>query len=417
MGRSRREEDSQLGPNLRAVREQQKLSLRDIEKTSGLSNGYLSQLERGEVGHPSPTVLRKLAEGYEIELLILLRWAGYLDSEELDLSPNQAVALSTIGDPSTEELRAFQGIFELLRGNRTVASSPVGDDSLPLDEVAQREIAGYARALLLEADALGQRPTPLPDLQAAAELVRIGEVQITPTDKAELSRRLGRWVDLNWRKLRGALDFRSRSIWIKPELHPKQERFTISHEIGHAILPAHQEFFAYVDYAKSLTPDFRHMLEREANYAGAQLLFQCGEATEEADSSVLDLSAICALADLFGASIVATAREIAETSQRDVAVAIAYQPRTAMGPTHLFTSASFEQRYRWRAGRAPLSAARQSLVTASTSVHQAEWTCADARERPTKLSVETLHTSYAAIALFVRESSIRRTGRRLLSAS
>jgi hypothetical protein len=305
---------------------------------------------------------------------------------------------------------------EVLRTKRTAPSLAVALPHPDLDEVAQGEIAGFARALLLEAGALGKRPTPLDDLRAAADLVRVGEMELTPTDRAKLSARFGRWVELGWHRLRGALDYRTKSVWIKPELHPKQKRFTLSHEIGHAILPAHRETFAVVDDIRSLAPDVRALFEREANYAAAQLLFQCGQLTEEADASPITLERLCDYAELFGASIVSTVREVAETSRHDVAVAIAYQPRDHFGPTHVFCSPSFERRYRWKSGLAPTAKLREELITAPRSVKRSEWAMTDAADRLTNLRVESLHTSWAAITLIVREAGLRRITRRLAGA-
>jgi len=414
MARSAPDLPSQLGPNLRALRSNQERTLRDLEKVTGLTSGYLSQLERGEVGYPSPTVLRKLALGYGIDPLILLQWAGYVADERLELSPNQAAALSTIGDPSTEELRALQGIVEYLRSKGSAPNLPGSTVPIVLDSVSREEISGYARALLLEADAFGERPTPLDTLQSAAELVRAEELQLTPTDKAKLTSRLGRWVEIGWRRLRGSMDFRTRTIWIKPDLHPAARPFTVAHEIGHAILPAHEDF--YVDTWNSLQPTFRSLLEQEANFAATQLLFQCGQMVEEGDSSPIGLAEICALADRFGASIISTARHFAECSKHDVALAVAHHPRAAMGPTYLYTSAGFEKRFCWRSGRAPADALRQTLVSASSGVATEEWDLLDADGQDETVRVESLHTTWAALALVVRDRSYRRAGRRLIDA-
>ncbi len=363
-------------------------------------------------------MLRKLAEGYNVAFPVLLQWAGYLEDEPLSLTPNQAAALSTIGDPSTDELEALRGIMEVLRKNQTATSAaggPGGDRLAALEPEAKHEIAGYARALLLEADGLGKRPTPLHDLEQAAELVRAGELELDPRDKAELKARFGRWFELSWNRLRGALDFRANTIWIKPNLHPMRERFVISHEIGHAILPAHQEFFAYVDDESSLSASVRAPFEQEANFAAAQLLFQCGQLGEEVDSSPISIELICDCARLFGASIVATAREAAEQSRKDIAIAIAFQPKQMLGPTNVFTSKSFEERYRWSDGLTPWGPLRERLTSARQLVDRTELPWMDARGRQTLLRVESLHTSWAAIVLIVREPALRRNARRLLS--
>jgi len=69
-----------LGQYLASIRNDRKMSLRQVEEASRkeVSNAYLSQLEHGKILQPSPTILNKLAEIYEIEYVTLMDLAGYL---------------------------------------------------------------------------------------------------------------------------------------------------------------------------------------------------------------------------------------------------------------------------------------------------------------------------------------------------
>ena len=68
-----------LGTYLRQVRGSLGLSLRQVEVATGkaVSNGYLSQIESGDVERPSPNVLFHLAGVYGIEYGKLLAHAGH----------------------------------------------------------------------------------------------------------------------------------------------------------------------------------------------------------------------------------------------------------------------------------------------------------------------------------------------------
>jgi transcriptional regulator with XRE-family HTH domain len=68
-----------LGTYLREVRKSLGLSLRDAEAATGkaVSNGYLSQIESGDVDRPSPNVLFHLASVYGIDYGDLLSRAGH----------------------------------------------------------------------------------------------------------------------------------------------------------------------------------------------------------------------------------------------------------------------------------------------------------------------------------------------------
>jgi Zn-dependent peptidase ImmA (M78 family) len=212
--------------------------------------------------------------------------------------------------PRTEALdELVKAIVGLLQSKRTATFATPSD--LPLDEEGLRLIRSHAKALLKEADALGRRPTPLEDIQEAARLVLTGEITLEPGDKRRLVAKFGRWVELAWKRLQGTFDSRASAIWVKPDLHPMKRRFVLSHEIAHAILPAHKKTFAYVDDYTRLPPFSRDLYEREANQAAAEILFQAGELTDEFDASAPSLQLICDLSVAFGGSIVAAARLIA----------------------------------------------------------------------------------------------------------
>ena len=72
----RREEN--IGQMLKRLRGD--TSLRGVHRLSGISNAYLSQIEKGE-RHPGPKVLRRLAALYGVGVGELFRKAGYLERD------------------------------------------------------------------------------------------------------------------------------------------------------------------------------------------------------------------------------------------------------------------------------------------------------------------------------------------------
>ena len=75
-----------LGERLRELRERQKISLREMERRSGINSGYLSQLERNEIAQPTPSVLNRLAAHYGEPVSVLMEWAGYIETDPEGLS-------------------------------------------------------------------------------------------------------------------------------------------------------------------------------------------------------------------------------------------------------------------------------------------------------------------------------------------
>ncbi len=58
------------------------VSLREVERVTGVSNAYLSQLENKKTDKPSPHILHKLANYYDVEYTYLLKVAGYLEDKK-----------------------------------------------------------------------------------------------------------------------------------------------------------------------------------------------------------------------------------------------------------------------------------------------------------------------------------------------
>lgn len=69
-----------LGEFIRAQRERANLSLRRLADKAGISNPYLSQIERG-LRRPSAEILKSLSRALEISSQTLYKRAGLIDEE------------------------------------------------------------------------------------------------------------------------------------------------------------------------------------------------------------------------------------------------------------------------------------------------------------------------------------------------
>lgn len=329
---------SQLGTHLRELRKQRGLSLRHIERRSKINSGYLSQLERGEVAQPTPSTLQRLAEAYELPLAELMAMAGY-QVRESKMSPTQARAMKYIGDPSAEEVEAIRAVLEVLRKRSAFSSASAID--LPLAPPEVSIIREHAVALLREADA-ATFPTPLDDLMSVAKLVHAGEISLSLDERRSLRTRLGVRYEHVLRKLQGLIAFDSREVWLAPDLVVVRKRFVHAHEIGHHILPAHRQI-AYLDDWATLSSDVRDACEREANQAAIELLAQGDRLRAVADDSPFGQRIVCSLAQQAQISLQATARRLAEESQKPCATIMIY----TAGAPHVYTSERFEREFRW----------------------------------------------------------------------
>jgi transcriptional regulator with XRE-family HTH domain len=108
-------ETPKLGAYLRSARDLRKLSLRAVERATGISNAYLSQIESGKIREPSPTVLHKLAELYNVLYADLMVLAGYPESGP---TQTEKTADSRLGPMTASEEKAVREYLEFLRSKR-----------------------------------------------------------------------------------------------------------------------------------------------------------------------------------------------------------------------------------------------------------------------------------------------------------
>lgn len=78
---------SDFGMFLRRTRKLAGLTLKELERETGISYSYLSQLETGARSIPSPEILQKLAEPLSVGYVQLMQEAGYLAKPSDPLSP------------------------------------------------------------------------------------------------------------------------------------------------------------------------------------------------------------------------------------------------------------------------------------------------------------------------------------------
>ncbi|MEV6796134.1 helix-turn-helix transcriptional regulator [Streptomyces sp. NPDC051320] len=109
-----------LGEYLREQRRTAQLSLRQLADAAGVSNPYLSQIERG-LRKPSADILQQLAKALRISAETLYVQAGILDERERDELETRAVILA---DPSITERQkqVLLQIYESFRKENGLAT-------------------------------------------------------------------------------------------------------------------------------------------------------------------------------------------------------------------------------------------------------------------------------------------------------
>jgi len=116
-------EKSDFGQFLRSLRDRRHMSLRDVEKECGISNAYISQMEKGDRPPPRPDMLRKLARVYNVTVRELLLKAGYLDEPEVTATDEERIEAAfqyALADPDNKLGTRIRGEDLDVEGKRGV---------------------------------------------------------------------------------------------------------------------------------------------------------------------------------------------------------------------------------------------------------------------------------------------------------
>jgi transcriptional regulator with XRE-family HTH domain len=146
-----------LGDFIRDQRRSAQISLRQLAKQAGVSNPYLSQIERG-LRKPSAEILQQIAKALRISAEVLYVQAGFLDEREGEGDVVNAIMRDEM---LTERQRqVILDIYESFRGENAagVVAAAARAASSAAEETAAEEIAtGRAAA----------KPTPAKPTPAA----------------------------------------------------------------------------------------------------------------------------------------------------------------------------------------------------------------------------------------------------------
>jgi transcriptional regulator with XRE-family HTH domain len=127
---------SSIGEYIRQQREQAKISLRQLATAAGVSNPYLSQVERG-LRRPSAEILQQIAKGLRISAEALYVQAGILE----DRRPDSGVRAAVLADPELAE-RQKQVLLEIYDSFRRETALNAGPPASGSGEAAPAGAAG-----------------------------------------------------------------------------------------------------------------------------------------------------------------------------------------------------------------------------------------------------------------------------------
>ena len=116
----------------RFIREQRKLaelSVRRLADMAGVSNPYLSQIERG-LRKPSAEILQQLARALELSAETMYVQAGILDADHRPEPPSLESAIRSAPELTDDQRKALLGVYRSFLAANTVTPT----DDAPVDD-------------------------------------------------------------------------------------------------------------------------------------------------------------------------------------------------------------------------------------------------------------------------------------------
>jgi transcriptional regulator with XRE-family HTH domain len=146
-----------IGEYIRDQREQAKISMRQLAQAAGVSNPYLSQIERG-LRKPSADILQQIAKGLRISAEALYVQAGILEDKPADSGVRSAL----LADQHLAE-RQKQVLIEIYESFRRENAAAEAQQAEAQQAQAQQAQDSQAPQETQEPwDAAVQEPEPVP---------------------------------------------------------------------------------------------------------------------------------------------------------------------------------------------------------------------------------------------------------------
>jgi transcriptional regulator with XRE-family HTH domain len=125
-----------IGAYIREQREQARISLRQLAQNAGISNPYLSQIERG-LRRPSADILQQIAKGLRISAEALYVQAGFLEVRPAASMVRDAILIDS--ELTERQRQMLIEIYESFRKETALAvaaDEPDDQSGLEPDEAA-----------------------------------------------------------------------------------------------------------------------------------------------------------------------------------------------------------------------------------------------------------------------------------------
>lgn len=166
----------------------------------------------------------------------------------------------------------------------------------PPEKFTKRRIARLSEQALRDAGVVGDLPTPMEAIQEVAGIRERVDISDRGLPKAVVAKKPSRI-----RRVLGALAWSDRTVYVDRGEPPPRVQFTDGHEAIHALCRWHEPTHLFDD-DNSLGGRTDDIIESEANYGAAQLIFQGGRFHKQALREQVSIRTPLAMHCAYGAS-------------------------------------------------------------------------------------------------------------------
>jgi len=122
-----------IGEYIKEQRTKAKISVRQLAEVTGVSNPYLSQIERG-LRKPSAEILQQIAKGLRISAEVLYVQAGILEDRETDTDVQTAIRADL--SLTERQKQVLDDIYQSFRKENSLATEGPELESIREEEDA-----------------------------------------------------------------------------------------------------------------------------------------------------------------------------------------------------------------------------------------------------------------------------------------
>lgn len=131
-----------LGDNIRTIRKSRKLSLNNLARTSGISVGYISDLENNKFTNPTLDKLNKIAQVLEVQTT---------DFFNNDLNDNGQLEIKEESNSYGSEFKTAEAAMQFILKQPSI----MGYGGFDINKLSEKEIVQFANELLNQLQLLG----------------------------------------------------------------------------------------------------------------------------------------------------------------------------------------------------------------------------------------------------------------------